>query len=247
VISPPSFNRTLEFRRGRKAMSGRDVLAVERVLHLHGFRAFPPSVAYGWRARDDVALFQRHKGLPATGRYDEQTHHNLLPLFTDFDRWLYRQAHDDQPSGRSATPSAGHATAVDRLMHNLWSYYALRPWSYHEVRPFMLYTAGSAITKAYDCSWLVTQVYYAARLPDPNGFNYDGWGNTETLRDHGRRVEQASPGDLIFYGTYGDRDDPAHVTMASGNGKCISFGQSDGPFLHPEDYRPIKQIRRYIA
>ena len=248
MIPVPDFGRLLVFRPGA-VMKGRDVLAVERTLRQRGFRPQAPGFEYGSHAHDNVLAFQRHVGLFRDGQYGSDTHRGLSPLFDDYSRWLY--SHPDLPHPmRAADLPAGGGDAqrdVGHLMHNLWGFYAMRPWNYHAVRPFTLYRSGEHVDKAFDCSWLVTEVYFAAGLPDPNGFDYHGGaGSTESLRVKGQRVSTAKPGDLIFYGTFGDELDPAHVVMASGNDKCIGFGSTGGPRLLPVDFRPVKDIRRYV-
>jgi peptidoglycan hydrolase-like protein with peptidoglycan-binding domain len=202
-------------------------------------------MGFGRHARDNVKAFQRHVGLTVDGQYGSDTHGKLVPLFDDYSRWLY--AHQTMPSAPSPTLLGPDHEKIGRLMHQLWGFYAQRPWAYNAVRPFKLYRSGEAVTEAFDCSWLATEVYFAAGLPDPNGFGYQGGaGSTETLRAHGTPVTEAQPGDLVFYGFFGNRDDPAHVAMASGNGKVIGFGSKNGPWLTEIDMRPIRTIHRYI-
>lgn len=249
MVKAPDWNgRILEFRRFRP-MHGRDVLAVERTLRQRGFRTSPPSMGFGRHARANVRAFQHHAGLTVDGQYGSDTHKKLVPLFDDYARWLY--AHQSQGPSSSPIAPAGSDQAtrekIGHLMYHLWGFYAERPWTYNAVRPFRLYRSAGPVTEAFDCSWLATEVYFAAGLPDPNGFGYRGGaGNTETLRARGTAVTNAQPGDLIFYGFFGDRGNPAHVTMYSGNGKCIGFGSSGGPWLTPMDYRPIRAIHRYV-
>lgn len=238
---PITFYRELKYRLGRSP-EGRDVLAVSRALHQHGFRSADATMIFGWRMRDNVELFRRHQNMNAIGVYDRETHRHLTPLFDSYGRWLYTH-HDHQP------PQPSPDQRIDSLMHALWSCYAMRPWVYRAIRPFMLYAQGTRIRYTYDCSWFFKQVYYMAGLPSPDQDGYQGgYGNTESLRVHGRAVIGGiQPGDGIFYGEFGNRNDPAHVAMASGNGMCIGFGSSGGPWLEPQNYRPIRTVRRYVV
>lgn len=239
VHHPVAFGRVLRYRALRR-MTGRDVLAVTRTLHMHRYQWASPTQSYGWRARDSVRLFQRVRRLPVDGVYGEATHQKLAWLFDGYSDWLYTHA--------DVTPTRPERTARDRLMHALWYCYSLRPWYYHPVRPFILYGYEDRVGYAFDCSWLVKQVFYLAKLPSPDGYSYSsGYGNTESLRAAGRQVATAMPGDVIHYGYYGSPSNPAHVAVASGNDHCIGFGASGGPFLLPVNYRPVREIRRHIS
>src|SRR5262245_28291311 len=230
TMSLPAFNRRLSYKR-LDPMKGRDVLAVERTLEREGFRKRKPVLTYGWRARENVKAFQADAKLRVTGVYDLRTHQKLAPLFDDYDRWLYNH---------SLAPAKPVASPRDKLMRAVWALYATKPWDYHLVRPFLLYSWTQRIRYHYDCSWFATQVYYRARLPDPNGYSYKGgYGNTESLRGQGVRVNKALPGDLVFYGSYGSSTDPAHVVVAVAHGNCIGHGSTGGPRLLPQTYRDI--------
>ncbi len=236
---PVAFGRTLRYHRFGAADKGRDVLAVSRALHLHGYRWAEATDTYGWRMRDNVELFQRRHNQNPDGVYDGPVHEYLAPLFDGYSDWLYANAEQ--------RPERPDVTDRDRLMHAVWYLYALRPWVYHPVRPFILYTYDQRVGYAFDCSWFAKQAYYLARVASPDGLSYgSGMGNTETLRAGGRRVSVPSPGDLVFYGWFGSSSDPAHVAVCVAHGKCIGFGSSGGPRLLDLNYRPIREIRAYV-
>lgn len=100
-----------------------------------------------------------------------------------------------------------------------------------------------------DCSSSTTGLYWLARLADPNGLGYNGFGFTGTQANHGRTVWRLGqslarllPGDLIFYGPYPHR----HVTMYLGAGRVFSHGSEAGPYNLPALYRPdAAYARRY--
>jgi hypothetical protein len=86
---------------------------------------------------------------------------------------------------------------------------------------------------AWDCSTAVTLLFKYAGLRDPNGFGYDGYGNTDSLYNHlphYSNVEDAHPGALIIFG----EDPTVHVAMLmERNGAdpwLFSHGQQGGPF-----------------
>ncbi len=74
-------------------------------------------------------------------------------------------------------------------------------FDYDEIRPMPL-TTHAPIRD--DCSGFCTLVYFLADAPDPNGphYNYDGYGNTDTLYANAKHipVEQVLPGDLAIFG-----------------------------------------------
>jgi len=235
---PPAFGRVLRYHRFGAADKGRDVLAVSRALHLHGYRWSEPTDTYGWRMRDNVELFQRRHNQKDDGVYDAPVHAYLAEMFDPYSDWLYRNA-EQRPVKPDASPR-------DRLMRAVWYLYAKRPWTYHAVRPFLLYNYEQKLRYAFDCSWFAKQVYFLARLPSPDGGYAGGNGNTETLRAHGRHVSVPNPGDLAFYGYYGSSSNPAHVCVCVANQKTIGFGSSGGPRLLDLHYRTLREVRAYV-
>lgn len=78
-----------------------------------------------------------------------------------------------------------------------------------------------------------------------NGLNFAA-GYTGTMLQHGNRVTDGSllRGDLVIYGSGWPG---AHVAIAVGDGKVVSFGSEPGPFLLPWNYRrDVLQVRRFI-
>lgn len=114
---------------------------------------------------------------------------------------------------------------------------------YAEARPiaWFTYTWAQAkdaidrgVTWATDCSGGVTDLFKWAGLRDPNGFGYDGTGNTDSLYDHLPHyldVERAHPGALLIFGV----NPTVHVAMVmerSGTDPVLwSFGQQGGPYI----------------
>lgn len=118
----------------------------------------------------------------------------------------------------------------------------LGPSKYHyaQVRPIprSMFQAGRIVT---DCSGFATLCYKAAGAGDPNGFDYNGSGNTTTLKAGGKKInsEHAQPGDLVFYGS------PDHVMVYIGDGQVIGMGGDPDPTQAAASYRPIVGIYRY--
>ena len=74
--------------------------------------------------------------------------------------------------------------------------------TYAEIRPMP--SIGNPIGDwnwTGDCSSWVTQCFKWAGAPDPNGCDYDGTGNTQTLAAKGRPlgVGQVMPGDVVVF------------------------------------------------
>ncbi len=90
-----------------------------------------------------------------------------------------------------------------------------------------------------DCSAFATLCYKAAGVVDPNGYGYNGTGNTVSLKAHGTKTNSPQPGDLVFY------NNPEHVAVCIGEGKVIELGGNPGPREEPINYRTIVEIRTY--
>ena len=94
-----------------------------------------------------------------------------------------------------------------------------------------------------DCSGFVTTCNKRARRPDPNGLNYNGYGNTDSLLQHGGNVpvSDAKADDLVFYG-----HPVGHVAMCIGDGMVVSHGKPGDPRIAHIFYRnDLNQVRRY--
>jgi cell wall-associated NlpC family hydrolase len=104
--------------------------------------------------------------------------------------------------------------------------------------------------RSADCSSFVTWCIWDA-LGGPkagadrvNGANWRA-GFTGTQTSHGRRVsvQDARPGDLVFYGAGGSI---GHVAILVDDNKVVSHGSNPGPMVLAANYRPIVQIRSYL-
>ncbi len=126
---------------------------------------------------------------------------------------------------------------IKRAMN--WGLLNTRAIHYLQERPF----EPSAIAErrlplSIDCSASTAQLYKDAGRPDPNGNDYSGYGNTETLRSFTplrKSVSAARVGDFIVYGPDG-RPDLQHVVVVyerRGNNPVVwSHGQEAGPLLN---------------
>jgi cell wall-associated NlpC family hydrolase len=104
--------------------------------------------------------------------------------------------------------------------------------------------------KSADCSSFVTWCIWDAlggEKAGPDRVNGANWraGYTGTQTSHGRRVsmDDARPGDLVFYGSGGQI---GHVAILVDDNKVVSHGSNPGPMVLAANYRPIVQIRSYL-
>lgn len=119
---------------------------------------------------------------------------------------------------------------------------------YEEERPFHL---GARLPWINDCSATFTNIYYLAGAPDPNGFNFNGYGNTASLAMNGQMVqaEHVRIGDAVIYYEGGfSQWDSVHVAILvddEPNPLTMSHGQSSEPsFVRvSEDGRPHRFFR----
>lgn len=95
---------------------------------------------------------------------------------------------------------------------------------YAEVRP-MPHSLLSRPCRT-DCSGFFTLLYKAIRAKDPNGNGYSGYGNTDSLQQHGVVVQRPNLGDAAFF------QNPDHVCIVVGTGNdpaLVGFGAPPRP------------------
>lgn len=228
------FGRQLKF-----GMRGNDVRAIQRVMAREGIGGTLKG-ATGWfgvRTRSRVKKAQKLHGLPASGVYGLQLHAALASAFQPFDIFLYTGVNpNESPTHRArrlivaaclalyAYGGHMHYTQSSRRMSVIRD--RLRP-------PF----EGHELYE--DCSSSATVVYWLAGAADPNGRGYDLQGYTGTLWEHGKSVglEQAQPGDLVFYKSPSWPSFPwAHVAVYLGGRRVFTFGSAP-PRILDIDYR----------
>lgn len=112
---------------------------------------------------------------------------------------------------------------------------------YDMIRPMTMFHRLPAVVTHSDCSEFATLISWLARRPDPNGLGYDGYGNTDTLREHGSRVPVSEAGNncLAHY------SNPDHVAVCVGGGAVVSWGHEGDPTERPIGYRSIYEVRSY--
>lgn len=121
----------------------------------------------------------------------------------------------------------GSRSAVVQIAERAFKEQQTWKYNYEQIRPYPdTLWSKAAHERGIDCSSFVTLVYKEAGAADPNNLRYNGTGNTRTLADHGRWVNQPAPGDLVFYG--GSREFPGHVGVYVGGGKVVEIGSDNG-------------------
>lgn len=226
------------FTRTIKAGSvGRDVVGAKRAIWKANGLPIPVGATrlFGPVAVTQLRKFQKRAGVRVDGQLGPATLRALGPFF---DQLAFLDYAGYPPGGSKEERMRDGIVA-----YALWGYNNRGQIGYAEYRPMAFMAALYQLPVSEDCSTLTTKEYKSGGAPDPNGLDYDGAGNTETQRAHGRLVPsiaQAKPGDLIHY------DDPQHVAVYVGHGRVISHGSQIGPLLLPYDYRPVAEIRTYL-
>lgn len=215
---------------------GKDVQGAKRAIWKANSLGIPkaPTKTFGPISVKQLKAFQKAHALPADGVLGPTTLRVLGPFFDAYAFLLY--------TGYPPTGSKEQKLRAAMVAYALWGYNNRAEIHYAEFRPMLYLNALETLPVSEDCSTFATKDYKYAGAADPNGLNYDGYGNTGTMREHGIVIPlaQALPGDLAHY------DNPQHVAIYVGNGRVISHGSEIGPLLSPVDYRPLTEIRTYL-
>lgn len=232
---------------------GYDVKAVKRGLHAAGHKR--PSLEnnrFGSGTYTAVKNFQKQHGLKADGVYGERTHNKLKPYMSKdgYAAWLYNHAKVPPPTPvltvREQMVRAGFLT----FAHRDDIHYTMGAQRMEGVRNKI---HPPNYPHWEDCSSMYTWWSYVSGAPDPNGFNYAGYGFTGTMVLHGTRLASSSQlrrGDAVFYGR-NNSGDPTHVAMYAGTKDgvmmVISHGSEAGPLYLALRYRhDIHSYRTYM-
>lgn len=135
-------------------------------------------------------------------------------------------------SGKPITPDPNASAQRKKIVNTALKAIALQKQSggsrYHYLQsrpmPGGLFASSP---EHIDCSAFATLVYKAAGCPDPNGFGYNGAGDTGSLAAHGTPTDTPQPGDLIFY--HDDWAKPGHVAVYLGDGQIANMGSEGEP------------------
>lgn len=214
---------------------GKDVQGAKRALWRANGLGVPkqPTQTFGPVAVKQLRTFQKTHGLAQDGVLGPTTLRKLGPSFDQYAFFLYT----GYPPGASKKQQA----RTLKVAYALWGYNNRVSIHYAEFRPMTHMDALQLLPVSEDCSTFATKDFKFAKVADPNGLNYNGYGNTGTMRQHGRVVSlaDAKPGDLVHY------NDPQHVAVYVGHDRVVTHGSEVGPLLSAVDYRPIAEIRTY--
>ena len=107
---------------------------------------------------------------------------------------------------------------------------------YAEERPYPI-TPPRTLPFTTDCSGFATMMARWSGAADPNGFAFNGYGNTDTMLAHSPHIsqDQTQPGDYVVFGLNPSVHCVVLVESASvGDGAlCVSHGQPGDPIKVP--------------
>lgn len=161
--------------------------------------------------------------------YTKQRHQTLAPWF---DSKALSLLHEN-----AATTARNKVVGIELAWHNaLYNRRYAVPYS--QVRPSQLVSADR-VTRA-DCSGSVAGGAAWAKILRNVDWRYTNTWSQVTFGREVRSINEAIPGDVIFYGS------PSHVAIYLGNGVVWSFGSYPIKIL-PYNYRHDRHsIRRFL-
>ena len=149
-----------------------------------------------------------------------------------------------QPNKNPAAPVQHLPPSKRDVLHSLMTQTATGKygWRYEEIRPLLMPPVLGHGVMA-DCSYGVTILCHWAGLPDPTGFNYNGYGNSVSIFHHLPHVavKDAKVGDILLFGPEGEW----HATMIYTPGLIPvlwSFGHQGAPNLYSLSADPRKPV-----
>lgn len=211
--------------------SGKDVIAMQRGLRKAGVRRYAATASFAAPTRLQVKKFQDKHSIAQTGIYGPNTHAAMIPYLDTYGVSLFVEV-----------DAILHPTVRQRVMAAAWEGYLKRDQIHYTQGPLRMSGVRRKILlpnvpPEEDCSSFATWCYWIAGADDPNGFGYNGYGNTGSLWPRGKHVTiaQCRVGDLVFYRW--ENGEPGHVAIWAGNGKVVSNGSEPGPLYEDWDYR----------
>jgi hypothetical protein len=186
---------------------------------------------FGKPAQFLLEAFKGGHGLLTDAVYTLQAHQALQPYFTSQAASLMVKEYD------ILTAENQRAAYVNALQ---WFIFHHQIVSYAETRPIPLYLPAFELQETIftDCSGMVTLAAKWAGVPDPNGYGFDGYGNTGSLYAHCKHVPEgsAAPGDLVWFGrpgeTYGQHAIGIVAKVPGGDFDVASNGFVGDPIGH---------------
>jgi hypothetical protein len=207
-------------------MQGKDVRALQRALRKADCRNHPATGDFRKATRRQVLRFKRRHHLPRNhGKVGKEMWAKLQPYFDGYDYYLCTHMHTSPPI----------SDKTSRAVKTAWWYLGNKPHHYLQQRP-MIGTAPPPSDDDYmDCSEFQYVNIKSAGLPDPSGYSYPNYGNTDSFLAHLKHASGPAYGVLVFY------SNPGHVALCVGKQggvwMVISHGSEGGPLLLPYNYR----------
>ena len=164
-------------------------------------RRYAPTGVYRTPTGVQIKHFQDLHSIPQTGVVGPRTWNLMVSFMSgralDKAKIAYHKYHPD--------------TTRDKIVRAALDGYANRSHiRYVQTRPMVWHHTHPPTAEglfAEDCSSFATWCYWVAGAPDPCGMGYNGYGNTDSMLSHGRRVSLPKLGDLSLY------TDPGHVAV----------------------------------
>ncbi len=226
-------------RQMKYGQNGTDIFALERCLHEMNIRPDGQKCDghFGRRTRDQVKKLQRNHNLTHDGVVGPKTSHVLQPHYDGYGKYLilkWDKHHPPKPTltvRQRIVKAALYGVAQNGVIHYT-----------QDSRRMQDFGPPPNVPNYTDCSGFATWCYKVAGAPDPNGLHFNGTGYTGTMLNHGRRVGNPQPGDLVFCFS-----PVSHVCVYIGGGRCVSHGHEG----YPDDPRvvglfAVNQIRSYV-
>jgi len=123
-----------------------------------------------------------------------------------------------------------------------WEYYEIRPVNIAAIRAWK----GTTTIKT-DCSGSVIGIYARAGAPDPSGYSYAGYGNTESLYSHCEHLPytDCQPGDMVDVGTHADGGQTHVYLVLRRAGNDLEVFSHGGPLGHPPKTEMLSSVKNY--
>jgi peptidoglycan hydrolase-like protein with peptidoglycan-binding domain len=227
---------------GKEPYKGKAAVALKRTVSRAGhlkWQGFDDT--YNKNLERAVREIQKRHGLPVTGQVGLPTFKVLLKLkggdgAPAIDAVAHRLFEEEWSRKHPPKPTRAQLEAkVRNAIVEYWETAIAHDslWHYFQRRPFTTLGDDPAKGGYSDCSEMATAAMFYARqvtgiaVPDPNGYGYDGYGNTGTLYAHNRdrRVSgEYLEGDLALYGANASH----HVTtcIKPGNAQTAVWGSN---------------------
>ena len=104
---------------------------------------------------------------------------------------------------------------------------------YAETRPMPINIPKYSLPFTTDCSGFATIMAKWSGAADPNGYGFDGYGNTDSMLAHSEHISRdgSQPGDFVVFGVNPSTHVVVLVQSAAGgyDALCVSHGQEADP------------------